>query len=121
MGEPWDAVAWLNGIKCQSLIELRKLPVIQYQSFYQQHLSNRKLHLINKILDVEGAAGQLVPYLGDVTVHIKFLAEECGTNATITTLALVCPDQKYNAKSGYQRSQGSARELQRTEWKQRSW
>lgn len=54
---------------------------------------------ISRILDVEGAAGQLVPHLEFNTVDGKFLAEECGTDATISTLAVVRPDQRCNTKT----------------------
>lgn len=99
MGEPCEATAWLDDVQCQCLLDTGSQVTCISQSFYQQCLSHRKLHLISDILEIEGAAGQLVPYLGYITVDVKFLKEECGTNATVTTLALVCPDQTYSTKT----------------------
>lgn len=99
VGEPCEATAWLDDVQCQCLLDTGSQVTCISQSFYQQRLSHRKLHLISDILEVEGAAGQLVPYLGYIKVDVKFRKEECGTNATITTLALVCPDQTYSTKT----------------------
>lgn len=96
VGDPSESAAWLDGVLCQSLIDSGSQVMCISQSFYQQCLSHRKLHTINDIL--EGAAGQRVPYLGYITVDVKFPKELCGTHATITALALVCPDQTYSAK-----------------------
>ncbi|KAG1925740.1 interleukin-1 receptor accessory protein-like 1-A [Pimephales promelas] len=52
-----------------------------------------------ELLRVEGAAGQLVPYLGYIEIDVQFPKSACGTDAVVAVLALVCPDQTYSARS----------------------
>ncbi len=47
---------------------------------------------LNHLLEVEGANGQAVPYLGYVELALKFPQEFLGTEAEVPTLALVVPD-----------------------------
>lgn len=61
-------------------------------SFYNQHLSDQPVKPLNDLLQVEGAAGQAVPYLGYVEVIVKFPKEFLGTDFVVPTLALVVPD-----------------------------
>lgn len=61
------------------------------QSFYEQHLSDLTLHPLGDLLDVEGANGQSVPYLGYIELSIKFLKDFVGTDIEVHTLALVIP------------------------------
>lgn len=43
-------------------------------------------------MEVEGANGQSVPYLGCVELNLIFPKEFLGTDIEVTTLALVVPD-----------------------------
>lgn len=61
------------------------------QSFYEQHLSDLTIHPLGDLLDVEGANGQLVPYLGYVELSVTFLKDFVGTDIEVNTLALVVP------------------------------
>lgn len=59
--------------------------------FYQQHLSDSPIHSLDDLLDVEGANGQLVPYMGYVELSITFPKDFVGSDITVDTLALVIP------------------------------
>nr|XP_054593910.1 uncharacterized protein LOC129160869 [Nothobranchius furzeri] len=59
------------------------------RSFYDQHLSDQKIKPLHDILEVEGAAGQSVPYLGYVELVVRFPKEFIGIPTDVTTLALV--------------------------------
>uniref|UniRef100_A0A3B3R4V1 Gypsy retrotransposon integrase-like protein 1 n=1 Tax=Paramormyrops kingsleyae TaxID=1676925 RepID=A0A3B3R4V1_9TELE len=61
------------------------------QSFYEQHLAHLAIHPLNDFLDVEGANGQLVPYLGYIKLSITFPKDFVGSKIEIPTLALVIP------------------------------
>lgn len=61
-------------------------------SFYNSHLSHHPLQPLNRLLEVEGANGQAVPYLGYVELALKFPQEFLGTEAEVPTLAQVVPD-----------------------------
>lgn len=62
------------------------------ESFYKQHLSEQTIKSLHDLLEVEGANGQLVPYLGYVEMTITFPKDFIGTPMDVTTLALVVPD-----------------------------
>lgn len=61
------------------------------QSFYEQHLSELTIHPLNDLLDVEGANGQSVPYLGYIELSITFPKDFVGSDIEVNTLALVIP------------------------------
>lgn len=61
------------------------------ESFYKQHLSEQTIKPLHDLLEVEGANGQLVPYLGYIEMSIT-LKDFIGTPIDVTTLALVILD-----------------------------
>lgn len=64
-------------------------------SFYNSHLSQHTMQPLNHLLEVEGANGQAVPYLGYVELILQFPQEFLGVEAEVPTLALVVPDLTY--------------------------
>lgn len=60
-------------------------------SFYEQHLSSQAIKPLNNLLEVEGANGQEVPYLGYVELSITFPKEFLGVDTEVPTVALVVP------------------------------
>lgn len=64
------------------------------QSFYEAHLSNHPLKSLENLLEVEGANGQAVPYLGYIELALKFPKKFVGVEVEVPTLALVVPDLK---------------------------
>lgn len=62
-------------------------------SFFQQHLSQcHPMKSLFDFLEIEGANGQSVPYLGYVELNINFPKEFLGVAIEMPTLALVVPD-----------------------------
>ncbi len=61
------------------------------QSFSEQHLSELAIHPLHDLLDVEGANGQSVPYLGYTELSITFPRHFVGSDIEVDTLALVIP------------------------------
>ena len=61
-------------------------------SFYNTYLSDHEIKPLNNLLEVEGANGQAVPYLGYVEMEITFPEEFLGKSEDVSTLALVVPD-----------------------------
>lgn len=98
VGVPCDSEAWLDGIKCNCIIDSGSQVTIISWSFYSRYLSHRQLFSTKKVLDIEGAAGQKVPYLGYVEVDMQFSKDACGTDKCFHILALISPDQSYNDK-----------------------
>nr|XP_061828743.1 uncharacterized protein LOC133614632 [Nerophis lumbriciformis] len=61
-------------------------------SFYNTYLADHEVKPLNNLLEVEGANGQSVPYIGYIELGITFPAEFVGEEMDINTLALVVPD-----------------------------
>lgn len=61
-------------------------------SVYNKHFSRQPLKSLSNLLQVEGAAGHAVPYLGYVEMMVTFPSEFLGFNLEVSTLALVVPD-----------------------------
>lgn len=65
-------------------------------SFFQTHLSHHSLKSLDDLLDVElqveGANGEAVPYLGYVELNLIFPEEFLGKETEVPTLVLVVPD-----------------------------
>lgn len=62
------------------------------QSFYERHLSGQEIKPLHDLLEVEGAAGQSVPYLGYIELAVTFPKEFVGVPIEVNTLALVVPN-----------------------------
>ncbi len=98
IGEPWESKAWLDGIDCHCLIDTGSQVTCVAESFYKQYLRHRGITSMGNLIRVEGAAGQIVPYIGYIEIDVQFPKSACGTDAVVAVLALVCPDQAYNAR-----------------------
>ena len=62
------------------------------QSFLQKCLSQYQIKPLYDLLEVEGANGQSVPYLGYIELSVNFPKEFLGSQIEVPTLALVVPD-----------------------------
>ncbi|KAJ8003250.1 hypothetical protein DPEC_G00167470 [Dallia pectoralis] len=69
------------------------------KSFHDEYLHEQQIKPLYNLLEVEGANGQSVPYLGYVEVTITFPKQFLGAEYEVPTLALVVPD---SGTSGYQ-------------------
>lgn len=68
-------------------------------SIYNKYFSQQSVKPICELLQVEGAAGQEVPYLGYIEITIAFPEEFIGADLNVCTLALVVPDVKPGCES----------------------
>lgn len=68
-------------------------------SFYKQNLSHSPIEPLNKILEVEAANGQDVPYLGYVEVNITFPKSALGLYIEVSILFLIVPDMRSTLSS----------------------
>lgn len=87
----------VNGLECSSLLDTGSQVTTISLSFYNSHLSDQTIHPISDLLNIEGANGQSVPYLGYVKVTLQFPKEFMITEPEIETLALVVPDVRSNS------------------------
>lgn len=84
----------VNGIQCNALLDTGSQVTTVSQSFYDSHLSDCQLHPVSDMLEVEGANGQAVPYLGYIQLHVKFPEEFIASQPEVQTLALIVPDTR---------------------------
>ena len=86
------ATVVIEGNQCNSLLNSGSQVTTVSQSFYETHLSSQPILSLNSILEVDGAGGQVVPYLGYIEINIFFPENVAGKPETVNTLALVVPD-----------------------------
>lgn len=67
-------------------------------SFYEQHLGQQEIKPLHDLLEVEGANGQSVPYLGYIEITVGFPQALLGVSIEVPTLALVVPDVQANSQ-----------------------
>uniref|UniRef100_A0A3B1JYN6 Gypsy retrotransposon integrase-like protein 1 n=1 Tax=Astyanax mexicanus TaxID=7994 RepID=A0A3B1JYN6_ASTMX len=93
----------LIGTKCTAQVKIGKIQTnclldtgsqvtTISQSFFNQQLPAHQMNPLGDLLEVEGANGQTVPYLGYVDLSITFPEEFAGAEVEVPTLALVVPD-----------------------------
>lgn len=92
IGEANEADILLDGINCCALLDTGSSVSTLCESFYKR-LSGVTLEPLQEILNIEGAAGQKLPYLGYVSMSLQIpsmnaLEQEC--------LFLVTPDTRYS-------------------------
>ncbi|KAL7841512.1 hypothetical protein SRHO_G00252030 [Serrasalmus rhombeus] len=97
VGNKSTANVKVNGIECNSLLDTGSQVTTVSQSFYDSHLSNHPIHPISDILEVEGANGQAVPYLGYIQLSMQFPREFMASQPEVQTLALIVPDTRLNS------------------------
>lgn len=69
------------------------------QSIYEQHLADQEIKPLHDLLEVEGANGQAVPYLGYIEMTVVFPQALLGVPIEVPTLALVVPNVRGNSQS----------------------
>lgn len=101
--QPFRLPKGLVGTKSTARVEVEGRPITSLmdtgsqvttvpQSFYQQHLSEYEIKPLFDLLEVQGANGQCVPYLGYIELNVTFPKEFLGMEIEVPTLALVVPD-----------------------------
>lgn len=97
VGNKSTANVKVNGIECNSLLDTGSQVTTVSQSFYESHLSDHTIHPVSDILEVEGANGQAVPYLGYIQLSMQFPKEFMSSQPEVQTLALIVPDTRSNS------------------------
>lgn len=82
----------IDGTSFNCLLDTGSQVTTISQSFYNSYLYEHEIQPLNNLLEIEGANGQVVPYLGFVELNIAFPPEFLGASMDVDTLALVVPD-----------------------------
>lgn len=77
---------------CDCLLDTGSQVTTFIQSFYNENPYDQPIYSLNYLLEVEGANGQNVPYLGYIELTITFPKDFVGIDTEILTLALLVPD-----------------------------
>ncbi|XP_035862265.1 uncharacterized protein LOC118496109 [Sander lucioperca] len=96
IGPKCTSTVVVEGVQCDSLLNSGSQVTTISKSFHESHLSHQPISPIQDLLDIEGAGGQEVPYLGYIQVNIDFPENIMGKPVKIHTLALVVPDHRTN-------------------------
>lgn len=98
---------------CNCLLDTGSQVTTIPNSFYKHNQSHLPIEPLNKILEVEAANGQDVPYLGYIEVNITFPKSAFGLDIEVSTLALIVPDV-FNLVISFDRHQHSGHPHLRT-------
>lgn len=99
IGAKCTAQVTIGDKDCSCLLDSgSQVTTIPY-SFYLENLSHLPMNSLNDLLEVEGANGQSVPYLGYVPATIRFPKSLLGADIEVPTLALVVPDMRSTLSS----------------------
>lgn len=82
----------IAGVSFNCLLDTGSQVTMIPVSVYNQQFSDQPVKSLCDLLQVEGAAGQAVPYLGYVEMVVTFPSEFLGADFDVATLALVVPD-----------------------------
>lgn len=82
----------INGHKVSCLLDTGFQVTTVPEFYYRQYLSSHEIKPVFKLLEVEGANAQSVPYLGYIELQVTFPKDFLGIEAGVSTLALVVPD-----------------------------
>ncbi|KAL0199310.1 hypothetical protein M9458_007850 [Cirrhinus mrigala] len=85
--------------RCNCLLDTGSQVTTIPNSFYQENLSHLPIESLNNLLEIEGANGQEVPYIGYVETTIKFPRSLLGKDIEVPTLALIVPDMRSTLSS----------------------
>ena len=94
VGSKSVAEVTIGGIQYSCLIDSGSQVTTLSKSFHETHLPSHSILPLANLLEIEGAAGQRVPYLGYIEVDIGFPASFTGESKMVRTLALIVPDHR---------------------------
>lgn len=92
VGTKCTAQLCIDGIQVNCLLDTGSQVTTVPSSFHKAYLADHPVKPLDALLEVEGANGQSVPYLGYVELTLTFPKRFLGLEAEIDTLALVVPD-----------------------------
>lgn len=95
VGQKCTANVGVSGVNTTCLLDSGSQVTTVTHSFYKSHLSEHPIQPLDT-LEVEGANGQNVPYLGYVPINLKFPKVFVEAEPEVSTLALVVPDRRSN-------------------------
>ncbi len=91
VGTKCTAQTNVAGVMCDCLFDNGSQVTTITQTFYIENLCGQQINSLKNLLEVEGANGHNVPYLGYVELTITFPKDFVGVDTEVLTLALFVP------------------------------
>jgi len=98
IGPCCESSVTVSDIQTKCLIDSGSQVTVVSESFYRERLSHLPLQQVDMALNIVGAGGQTVPYLGVITTTVALPEQVGGTNEAVETSAVVCPDTQFSAR-----------------------
>ena len=99
VGPCCEATVSINGVSANGLIDSGSQVTVVAESFYRSHLSHLSLGQLTPAIEIVGAGGQAVPYLGIVGLKLSLPKGVGGTADAVDTYVVVCPDTKLSTRA----------------------
>lgn len=99
IGPHCAAPVFLEGVPCESIMDTGSQVTTVSECFHKNHLSHLPVHSIHALLEIEGAGGQQVPYLGYIEACVMFPLSVPGREEELVLLALVVPECQFNSRT----------------------
>jgi hypothetical protein len=98
VGQPNETDALVEGISCRALVDSGSQITTIADHFYREYLEDVPLQTLDSILEIKGAGGHTLNYLGYVSINIAFPEGVNGDVKEHVALVLVVPDTEYNTR-----------------------
>uniref|UniRef100_A0A3Q1HDU2 Gypsy retrotransposon integrase-like protein 1 n=1 Tax=Acanthochromis polyacanthus TaxID=80966 RepID=A0A3Q1HDU2_9TELE len=98
IGPRCAAAVLVDGTHCESIMDSGSQVTTISESFHKKHLSHLPIQPVHALLEIEGAGGQNVPYLGYIQTNITFPKNVTGTEQELVVLVLVVPECHFNSQ-----------------------
>lgn len=99
MGPHCDLTVGIEGVQCESILDTGSQVTTISEKFHAAFLTSLPLKPIDCLLEIEGAGGQTVPYLGYVEANLTLPSTVTGTELEPIVLALIVPECHFNSKA----------------------
>lgn len=96
VGSKNTAKMFIDGVQSICLLDSGSQVTTVSETFHKLYLHSRPIQPLGDLLDIQGAGGQRVPYLGYIEVNLFFPEEIVGRPEEVQTLALIVPDCRSN-------------------------
>lgn len=93
------APVFLEGVQIESIVDTGSQVTTVSECFHKNHLSHLPVHPIDALLEIEGAGGQEVPYLGYIETRVTIPLSIPGREEEVVALALVVPECPFNSRT----------------------
>ena len=97
VGPSCESSVTVNSVPTTCLLDSGSQVTVISESFYRTHLAHLPLNSLQTELQITGAGGQNVPFLGYIHVTVMLPEDTIGVTDSVRTMAVICPDTQYSS------------------------